>query len=103
MVVAEVHESRIAEESIAAVRPALVEVAEQSALLVLDLSEVEFMASVGIGALVMVRKRIAAKKGQLVLCGVQPAVESVLRMMAIQKIIPIEADVDAAAAKITPL
>lgn len=100
VLVAAIRAPRIAEETVPAVRKALTEVADQSDKLVLDMGDVEFIASVGISALVVVRKRIASRKGQLVLCNVQPAVENVLKIMGLAKLIPVEPDCDAALAKI---
>ena len=42
--------------------------------MVIDLSHVEYVSSVGIGALVTLYKRIRAGNGRLILAGVQPAV-----------------------------
>ncbi|MEK6247911.1 MAG: anti-sigma factor antagonist, partial [Planctomycetales bacterium] len=100
VVVAKIEQRRIAEENAQPLREALEEIVGNSENLVLDFSEVDFMASVGISTIVVARKRIAARKGRLVLCNLQPAVQSVFEIMGLHKLIPILADADSAIEKI---
>jgi anti-anti-sigma factor len=59
----------------------LLEPAEPGATLVLlDLSEVEFLDSSGLGAVVAARKLLGKQSSACALAGLQPAVEKVLRL-----------------------
>ena len=51
-----------------------------------DLSEVAFMNSMGIGMLVDLRTKVAAKKLKLVLGGVKPELEQLLKMVRLDKL-----------------
>lgn len=64
------------------------------AAVLLDLSEVEFLDSSGLGAVVAARK-LLGKGHQLALAGLQPAVEKVLRLTHMDRVFPIYADADA--------
>jgi anti-sigma B factor antagonist len=57
------------------------------ARLVLDLSDVKFIDSTGIGAVASVLKRNGSK-GRMMLCGVQPTVRKVFEITRFFKIIP---------------
>jgi anti-anti-sigma factor len=54
-----------------------------------DLSEVEFLASIGIRLLVLNAKSIASRGGRMVLLGPIPEVRTVLEVTGIPAIIPI--------------
>ncbi len=60
----------------------------------LDLSEVEFLDSSGLGAVVAARK-LLGKRNQLALAGLQPAVEKVLRLTHMDRVFPIYPNADA--------
>lgn len=57
--------------------------------ILLDISAVDFMASIGIRLLVIGAKTVAGRGGQLVLFGAQPNVAKTLKMTGIELIIPI--------------
>jgi anti-anti-sigma factor len=63
-------------------------------LVLLDLSEVEFLDSSGLGAVVAARK-LLGKQYRLALAGLQPAVEKVLRLTHMDRVFPIYATSDA--------
>jgi anti-sigma B factor antagonist len=60
----------------------------------LDLTEVEFLDSSGLGAVVAARKLLGTDH-RLALAGLQPAVEKVLRLTHMDRVFPIYADADA--------
>lgn len=60
----------------------------------LDLSEVEFLDSSGLGAVVAARK-LLGKGHQLAPAGLQPAVEKVLRLTHMDRVFPIYSDTNA--------
>jgi anti-sigma B factor antagonist len=59
---------------------------------VVDLSQVVFMASIGIGAIVRCAKTIRLRSGNIVLWNPQPAVREVLERTMIHTIVPIYSD-----------
>ncbi|MFI5252139.1 MAG: STAS domain-containing protein [Bacteroidota bacterium] len=61
----------------------------EKALIVLDLSQVDFMASIGIGALVSAARSLKLRRGKMVLLNPQPFVERVLEQTHINTLIPI--------------
>ena len=68
---------------------------------IVDLSQVDFIASLGLRMLVAAAKSLKARQAKLVLFGVQRPVQQVLEAVALHKIIPIcsdEADALAAVA-----
>ena len=56
---------------------------------IIDLSEVSFLASIGIRLLMINAKSIASRGGKIVLLGPSPDVKSVLEITGIPAIIPI--------------
>jgi anti-anti-sigma factor len=65
---------------------------------IVDMSEVSFIASIGIRTLVMGAKAITNKNGKIVLLNPQPNVEKVLKTTGVDTIIPIATDIQAATA-----
>ncbi|GIJ23558.1 STAS domain-containing protein [Micromonospora lutea] len=65
---------------------------------VVDLAEVGFMDSSGLGALVVMFKALREVGGRLCLAAVQPAVQSVLTITSVNRVIPIYDSVQAAEA-----
>jgi anti-sigma B factor antagonist len=70
--------------------------------LVVDLSKVSFLASMGIRLLVIGAKTVAAKGGKIVLLGPNEAIEGVLKTAGIDSVIPIHHDRASAVAAVTP-
>ena len=69
---------------------------------VIDLSAVDFIASMGLRSVVMAAKAIQGKLGRVVLLAPQPAVEDVIRTAGIDELIPIFHDESAAVAAVRP-
>lgn len=69
--------------------PAFAEIASDNTNVIVDLSKVDFLASLGIRTLVSASKALRAKNGGMVLLTPQPNVEQVLRSSGIDTIIPI--------------
>lgn len=59
---------------------------------VIDLSTVEFMASMGLRSLVVAAKSIVSKRGRVVLLAPRAEVEDVIRTSGIDELIPIHGD-----------
>jgi len=60
----------------------------------LDMSEVEFLDSSGLGAVVAARKLLGSDR-TLALAGLQPAVDKVMRLTHMDRVFPIYPDTDA--------
>jgi anti-anti-sigma factor len=75
-----------------AVDPVFAQVAEEKTKVVADISNLTFLASLGLRTLVRSCKTLAAKGGNLVLLGAQPGVEKVLKTSGVNTIIPLVAD-----------
>jgi anti-anti-sigma factor len=63
---------------------------------VIDLSGVEFMSSIGIGALVKVAKAQKLRGGKVILMNPQPIVDLVLKRTLIDQVVPIVQNLEAA-------
>ena len=72
--------------------------ADQKKKVVIDLSNVTFLASLGIRTLIMSCKTLASKGGGMVLLNPQPNVEKVLRTSGVDTVIQIVRDMSAASA-----
>lgn len=70
--------------------------ATRPALIVVDLSEVSFLASIGMRTLLTNAKALALRGGHMALAAPQPLVEEVLRLAGIAALIPVYADIDSA-------
>lgn len=71
--------------------PAFAKIATDSTNVIVDLSQVDFLASLGIRTLVTACKALRAKNGGMVILSPQSNVEQVLRSSGIDTIIPIAA------------
>ena len=71
-------------------------VATRPAQIVVDLTLVSFLASIGIRTLVSNAKALSRRGGRMVLASPQPLVEEVLKLAGIDSFIPIYADVESA-------
>jgi anti-sigma B factor antagonist len=80
-------------------------VADGAWVLVLDLEEVEFIDSTGLGVLVGALKRVRTHGGDLHLAAVPPRVAKVLSITGLDGVFPVHDSVDAAvaAASATPM
>lgn len=68
---------------------------------IVDFSDVTFLASIGIRVLVKVSRAISNRKGRLVVYGVREEARKVLRSTGIDTIIPVAADEATAVAECT--
>jgi anti-sigma B factor antagonist len=68
---------------------------------IIDLSGVEFLASLGMRGLVVSAKSIISKKGKVVLLSPVPSVEETLTVAGITELLPIHRDEAAAIAAVT--
>ena len=69
---------------------------------VIDLTDVAFMASLGLRSLVMAGKAILSKGGRVVLLAPSPPVEDVIRSSGVDELLPVHATWEAAAASVSP-
>jgi anti-anti-sigma factor len=65
---------------------------------IIDLSQVEFVGSLGIRMFITIAKALARRQGKLVLYAPRPLVQQVFETTSLHDIVPISADADAAAA-----
>src|SRR5215207_1995008 len=70
----------------------------ENARLVVDLSDVEFLASIGIRLLTLTAKAVASRGGKMVLLNPNPDVHHVLDVTEIQAIVPIYSHLESAEA-----
>jgi len=73
-------------------------VGEGHARLVLDLSGVDFMDSVGLGVIVSALKRVRGRGGELVVAGPAPGVRALFELTRLDEIVELYASVDQALA-----
>jgi len=66
---------------------------------VLEMSEVPFVDSTGLGALVAIRRRLG-EAGVLAICGAQPSVMELFELARLDKIFQFYPDVDSALARL---
>jgi len=59
---------------------------------VLDLGQVDYIASAGLRIVIMAGKRLQAEGGRLVLCGLNPSVRQVFEVAGFVKLFPIHRD-----------
>ncbi|MDD4146286.1 MAG: anti-sigma factor antagonist [Clostridia bacterium] len=57
--------------------------------LLLDLSEITFIDSSGIGVILGRYRKVKANHGQMVICGTQPAIEKIFKVSGIISLMPI--------------
>jgi anti-sigma B factor antagonist len=68
----------------------------QQAFIVVDLSEVVFMASMGLATLVRNARAVRLRRGNMVLFNPPPAVYQVLKATRIDEVLPVYSDLDEA-------
>lgn len=71
------------------------------ALIVVDLAQVSFVASMGIRTLVSAARALVRRGGRMALAGPQPLVGEALQVAGIDALIPVYADVPSACAGLT--
>ena len=75
----------------------------QRKTVIIDLSEVTLITSIGIGMLISAANGLRPHKAFLVLLNPQPLVDKVIRLAGIDQILSIENDLDSAITRITEL
>lgn len=90
--VADIMEAHLSGDNVHTVREPLVEAAETSAALVLDMQRVTYISSQVIGLLVSIYKRLLARKAPLVLAAVQPSVLDILTSVNMDKLLTLAPD-----------
>lgn len=98
--VATVHCPRITEDSAESIRVPLMELANKGPRLVMDMTRVEFMSSIGIASIMAVYKAVVAKKGKMAFACVCPAVQNIFKATGLLRLFVIEPTVEAAGKKI---
>lgn len=79
----------------------LIAAMEGCSRLVLDLSEVQFIDSSGLGKIISGLRAFREKGGEMRLCGVQAPVRVLFSMVRLGDIVGIDEDVDGATARLT--
>jgi len=77
-------------------------ISQETPCLVVDLADVPFMASAGVGVLMGIRAVLAARGASLVLASPQPAVARVLEVTGAADLIPVAAAPERAATECEP-
>src|SRR4051794_10482062 len=85
-------------QAAAILRPQLASLTEGGGRIIIDMSEVEYLASMGIGSLLLTARSAMQTGGRLVLVAPRPAVADVLTKAKIDDIIPILSDLNDALA-----
>jgi anti-sigma B factor antagonist len=80
------------------VDPQFNEILKTSDKIIVDLKDVDFLASLGMRTLVVSAKSLSAKGGKLVLVNPQSGVEKAIKSAGLDAIIPIAPDLNAAIA-----
>jgi len=88
----ELRDPRMADENIEAIRKVLHRQPEKGVFVVLDLSRVEYISSVGIGAMIGFYKKLRTQDGHLILAAVQPAVVDILKSARLEGLFQREPD-----------
>jgi len=101
--VIEVLDSRVADHNIEAVREVFRACASECDFIVLNLSRVEYVSSVGLGALVAFYKQIRARNGHLILAALSPPVEDILESAHLLRLFQVEPDPQTAMAELQKL
>lgn len=74
--------------------------AETSGRIILDLEEVTFMASAGVGMIVKVHNRAKQAGGKLAVCNLNDQLVELMRITRIDKLFPIEESLEKAKQKV---
>lgn len=80
--------------TVAELRERLFELAESNQSVIVDLSQVSFVDSTGLGALVGAAKRAAAHGGTLHVVGARPAVRQLFRVTGLDGQVPLARSLD---------
>jgi anti-anti-sigma factor len=78
------------------------EIAAEKAFVVFDLTQVPFMASVGLGVLIRSAKALRLRGGEAVVLSTVPAINTILEKTRITEIIKVFADLESACEALRP-
>jgi len=96
--VVQIQPRRITEDNAHEVRAALLAAVGDADRVVLDLSHVEFMSSVGISTIMLTYRQVHQRKGKMALSGLNPAVRNIFSVAGLLRVFRVGADVDEAVA-----
>jgi len=85
-------EKNLDASNVQAFRAAFVPKLEQHNRIVLDLSNVEFIDSAGVGTLISCLRIVTERQGQLRLCGLNRAVQALFELMRMHRLFEVHAD-----------
>jgi anti-anti-sigma factor len=71
-------------------------IASESANIIIDMSGVDFIASIGIGVIAGSANALLKRQGKIVILNPQPAVHNAIKLTAVTRVIPVVFDMDAA-------
>jgi anti-sigma B factor antagonist len=86
--------------TVAELRERLFELADDGQSIVVDLSQVNFVDSTGLGALVGASKRTAAHGATLLVAGARPQIRQLFRMTGLEGQVPLARTLDEALASV---
>lgn len=75
-------------------------IAGEAVTLLVDFSQVDYIASIGIRLLLTIAKTLKSRGGQVLLFGAMPLVEEVLSLSGLSQVIPIHANLEVALASL---
>ncbi len=90
--IVEIMVSRISDDNLTEIRDALRENTKEGRLIVIDLSRVEYISSVGLGVLVSIYKHIRSRNARLALAPVHPAVMDILESALLTRLFEVLPD-----------
>ena len=97
--VAKVQAETLETENVSLFRQSIAPIMDQADDIVLDLSEVGFMDSTGLGAMLSCLRHMKAKAGTLRIAALTPEVRRLFDMVMMDRVFEIYPDVDAAMAR----
>lgn len=87
--IVEVNYAHIDAENSGAFKSEIMEVLNPACDTILDLSTLNFIDSSGLGVLLSCMRRVRATGGQLILCGLQSTVQSIVEQVHLKRVITI--------------
>lgn len=90
--IARLTEKSLDASNVQAFRTAIVPQLEQHDKIVLDLSNVEFIDSAGVGTLISCLRIVTERQGQLRLCGLNRAVRALFELMRMHRLFEVHPD-----------
>lgn len=85
-----------------ALAPYLADCGKETSPLVLDLSGVDYISSIGLRALILADRQVSAQHGQMVIAALMPFVAEVFNISRLNMVFRIFSTTEAAIAELTP-